>query len=258
VKYAENKYPEYLPNISTCKSPMQMFAPVIAEQYKDSGKKILSVAVMPCTAKKMEAARDEFKDKDGKPYVDLVITTQELIKMIKQAGIRFKDLEPEAVDLPFGTMTGSGVIFGVTGGVMEAVIRRVSTDKSLASLRNLAFEGVRGYDGIKEFEVPTDSRALRVAVVNGLGNVEKIMNRIKSGEQFDLIEVMACPNGCVGGGGQPIATTNEKHRRGEGLYSADKLCTLKFSEENPLMDSLYSGILKDRVHELLHVDYVKK
>lgn len=258
VKYAENNYPQYLPNISTCRSPMQMFAPVIHEQYKDCGKKLLSVAVMPCTAKKSEAAREEFRDENGKPYVDLVITTQELIKMIKQSGIVFEDIEPEAVDLPFGTMSGSGVIFGVTGGVMEAVIRRVSDDKSLANLRNLAFEGVRGYNGIKEFELPMGDRALKLAVVNGLGNVAEIMKRIENGEQFDLIEVMACPNGCIGGGGQPKADTAEKQVRGENLYKADKLCTLKFSEKNPLMKELYEGILKGRTHELLHVDYVKK
>ncbi|MCD7741932.1 MAG: [FeFe] hydrogenase, group A [Ruminococcus sp.] len=257
VKYAENEYPEYVPNISTCRSPMQMFASVIAEQYKDCGKEILSVAVMPCTAKKSEAAREEFMDENGKPYVDYVITTKELIKMIRQSGIVFSELEPEAVDLPFGTMTGSGVIFGVTGGVMEAVIRRVSSDKSITSLRNLAFEGVRGFDGIKKFEVPTDNRALKVAVVNGLGNVKEIMREIEAGERFDLIEVMACPDGCIGGAGQPTATTAEKEKRGENLYAADKLCTLKFSEENPIMKELYDGILKGKTHELLHVSYVK-
>lgn len=257
IKYAENEYPDYLPNISSCRSPMQMFASVIAEQYKDCGKRLLSAAVMPCTAKKMEAARDEFKDENGKHYVDYVITTQELVKMIKQAGIVFADLEPEAVDLPFGTMTGSGVIFGVTGGVTEAVIRRVSPDKSLASLRNLAFEGVRGFDGIKEYEILADDTTLKICVVNGLGNVAKVMERIKNGEKYHLIEVMACPNGCIGGGGQPIATATEKHKRGDNLYAADKLCTLKFSEENPLMKELYEGILKGRTHELLHVNYVK-
>lgn len=257
IKYAENEYPEILPNISTCRSPMQMFASVINEKFKGEGKKILSVAVMPCTAKKGEAARDEFKDENGKPLVDFVITTQELIMMIKEAGIVFNEIEPEAVDMPFGTMTGAGVIFGVTGGVTEAVIRRVSTDKSLASLRNLAFEGVRGFEGIKELEVPLGDKAIKVCVVNGLRNVEVIMNRMKAGEHFDLIEVMACPNGCIGGAGQPKATIDEKKERSVNLYNADKLCTLKRSEENPLMDKLYEGILKGREHELLHVSYVK-
>lgn len=236
---------------------MQMFASVINEKFKGEGKKILSVAVMPCTAKKGEAARDEFKDENGKPLVDFVITTQELIMMIKEAGIVFNEIEPEAVDMPFGTMTGAGVIFGVTGGVTEAVIRRVSTDKSLASLRNLAFEGVRGFEGIKELEVPLGDKAIKVCVVNGLRNVEVIMNRMKAGEHFDLIEVMACPNGCIGGAGQPKATIDEKKERSVNLYNADKLCTLKRSEENPLMDKLYDGILKGREHELLHVSYVK-
>ena len=257
VKYCENKYPEMLPNVSTCRSPMQMFASVINEQFKDSGKKILSVAIMPCTAKKSEAARDEFKDENGKQLVDYVITTQELISMIKETGIIFNEIEPESVDMPFGTMTGAGVIFGVTGGVTEAVIRRVSQDKSISSLRNLAFEGVRGFNGIKEFELLLDDKTIKICVVNGLKNVAPIMERIKNGEKFDLIEVMACPNGCISGGGQPKATLSEKSTRSVNLYNADKLCTLKRSEENPLMDELYNGILKGKVHELLHVSYVK-
>ena len=141
--------------------------------------------------------------------------------------------------------------------LFRSVIRRVSTDKSLASLRNLAFEGVRGFEGIKELEVPLGDKAIKVCVVNGLRNVEVIMNRMKAGEHFDLIEVMACPNGCIGGAGQPKATIDEKKERSVNLYNADKLCTLKRSEENPLMDKLYEGILKGREHELLHVSYVK-
>lgn len=257
VKYCENEYPEMLPNVSTCRSPMQMFASVINEQFKNSGKKILSVAIMPCTAKKSEAARDEFKDENGKQLVDYVITTQELISMIKESGIIFNEIEPESVDMPFGTMTGAGVIFGVTGGVTEAVIRRVSQDKSISSLRNLAFEGVRGFNGIKEFELLLDDKTIKICVVNGLKNVAPIMERIKNGEKFDLIEVMACPNGCISGGGQPKATLSEKSTRSVNLYNADKLCTLKRSEENPLMEELYNGILKGKVHELLHVSYVK-
>lgn len=257
VKYCENEYPEMLPNVSTCRSPMQMFASVIHEQFKDSGKKVLSVAIMPCTAKKSEAARDEFKDENGKQLVDYVITTQELISMIKETGIIFNEIEPESVDMPFGTMTGAGVIFGVTGGVTEAVIRRVSQDKSISSLRNLAFEGVRGFNGIKEFELLLDDKTIKICVVNGLKNVAPIMERIKNGEKFDLIEVMACPNGCISGGGQPKATLSEKSERSVNLYNADKLCTLKRSEENPLMEELYNGILKGKEHELLHVSYVK-
>lgn len=257
IRYAENEYPEVLPNISTCRSPMQMFASVIHEQFKDKGKKILSVAVMPCTAKKGEAARDEFKDENGKPLVDFVITTQELISMIKECGIIFNEIEPEAVDMPYGTMTGAGVIFGVTGGVTEAVIRRVSEDKSLASLRHLAYEGVRGFDGVKEFELTVGEKPIKLCVVNGLKYAAEIMERIKNGEHFDLIEVMACPNGCIGGAGQPKATIEEKRNRSVKLYNADKLCTLKRSEENPLMEELYNGVLKGKVHELLHVNYVK-
>ena len=260
VKYCEHNYPEFLPNLSTCKSPMEMFAAMAKSYYAEkegiNKDKIFSVAVMPCTSKKFEASRSEHTTSGGRD-IDVSLTTRELARMIKQAGIDFVNLPDEQFDTPFGEATGAGVIFGVTGGVTEAVIRRVSTDKSLASLRNLAFEGVRGFEGIKELEVPLGDKAIKVCVVNGLRNVEVIMNRMKAGEHFDLIEVMACPNGCIGGAGQPKATIDEKKERSVNLYNADKLCTLKRSEENPLMDKLYEGILKGREHELLHVSYVK-
>lgn len=254
INYCEKNYPELLANVSTCKSPMQMFGAVIKEQFKTSSKKIVHVAVMPCTAKKFEAARDEFKI-DGIPMVDYVITTQELIRMIKESGIVFAELEPEAVDMPFGSMTGAGMIFGVSGGVTEAVIRRVATDKSLGALNSIAFSGVRGMEGFKEATIPYGERELKIAIVSGLKNADDLIQKIKNGAHYDLIEVMACPGGCVSGAGQPFASIRGKENRGKGLYAADKLCSIKRSEENPLMMTLYNGLLKGRVHELLHVDY---
>ena len=257
VKFCENKYPELLPNVSTCRSPMQMFASVIREQYKHLPGKIIHVAIMPCSAKKFEAARDEFKDKDGNPMVDYVISTQEIIQMIKEAGIVFKDLIPESVDMPFSTISGAGVIFGVTGGVTEAVLRRVSSDKSQSMLRQIAMTGVRGLDGVKEISVPYGDRELRIAIVSGLANADRLIKRVKAGEHYDLIEVMSCPGGCINGAGQPFATPQRRKERGQELYKSDRMCPMKRSEENMLMMSLYSGILKGKVHELLHVDYVK-
>lgn len=257
VKYCENKYPELLPNISTCRSPMQMFGSVIHENYKGDNKRLVNVAIMPCTAKKGEAVRDEFM-LDGKQVIDYVITTQELIMMIKEAGISFKDIEPEAIDMPFGSMSGAGVIFGVTGGVTEAVIRYVSTDKSSSALKMISYNGVRGLEGIKEFTIPYGDRTLRIACVSGLKNADTIIKRIKDGEHFDLVEVMACPNGCINGAGQPVSKTEERKLRSEELYNNDRMCTIKSSDENPLLDNIYKYIIKEnRVHELLHVSYIK-
>lgn len=254
VNYCEKNYPELIKNISTCRSPMQMFASVIKEQYSKSNRKVVHVAIMPCTAKKFEAARDEFKT-NGIQNVDFVITTQELIRMIKESGIIFSDLEPEAVDMPFGTYTGAGVIFGVTGGVTEAVLRRVVSDKSATSFFKLSYTGVRGMSGVKEATVMYGGKKLRIAIVSGLKNASDLIEKIKSGDNYDLVEVMACPGGCVSGAGQPFVSFEDKEKRGKGLYSADKLCNIKSSEENPLLMSLYGGLLKNKVHSLLHVDY---
>lgn len=257
INYCEMKYPELLKNVSTCRSPMEMFGSIIKEQYKTSSKKIVSVAIMPCTAKKFEAARKEFCI-DGKPIVDFVITTQELIQMIKEAGIVFSEIEPEAIDMPFGTYSGAGVIFGVTGGVTEAVIRRVSSDKSYGTLRNLAFNGVRGLEGVKELTIKYGDRDVKIAVVSGLKNADDLIQRIKSGEHYDLVEVMACPGGCINGAGQPFDDYCGKVERSQVLYKSDRMSNIKRSEENPLMMSLYNGLLKGRVHELLHVEYGKE
>jgi NADH-quinone oxidoreductase subunit G len=215
------------------------------------------VAIMPCTAKKYDAARGEFIV-DGVPRVDYVLTTQELVRMIKEAGIRFSELAPEAVSMPFGTISGAGVIFGVTGGVTEAVLRRIINDKSPAALTAINFQGVRGMEGVKTTSVTAAGREVKIAMVSGLKNAADLIEGIKSGKEgydFDFVEVMACPGGCVSGAGQPPVTLAVKEERGKGLYSADKLCSIKRSEENPLMMNLYNGILKGRVRELLHVHY---
>ena len=254
VNYCEKEFPELLPNVSTCCSPMQMFASVIKAQAPSSSRKPVHVAIMPCTAKKFEAARKEFLI-DGSPAVDFVLSTQELIHMVKESGIVFADLEPEAVDMPFGFKTGAGIIFGVTGGVTEAVIRRLSSDKSNAGLLAIPFEGIRGMSGVKETTILVGEKELRVAIVSGLANASDLIKRIKAGEHFDFVEVMACPGGCINGGGQPFVDVAARTERGNGLYSADKLSSIKRSEENPLIMNLYNGVLKGRVHELLHVHY---
>jgi NADH-quinone oxidoreductase subunit G len=258
VRYAENNYPHLMGNVSTCRSPMQMFGSVLKEYYKDSEQKVIVAAIMPCTAKKHEAARDEFKE-DGIPYVDYVITTQGLLKMIKEAGIIFADIEPEAVDMPFGTGSGAGVIFGVTGGVTEAVIRRVSQDKSTAALRAIAFTGVRGMDGVKEANIEVDGREIKIAVVSGLKNADDLIKQIEKGEkQYDFIEVMACPGGCVCGAGQPVTNNEGRKNRSKGTYKADRMSSIKCSEENLAVTALYEGLLKGKTHKLLHVHYHAK
>ena len=257
IQYCEKNHPELMKNISTCKSPMQMFSSVIKAEYANSSRRVVCVAIMPCTAKKFECAREEFMH-DGVPETDYVITTQELIQMIHKAGIVFDELEPEAVDPEFSTSTGAGVIFGVTGGVTEAVLRRLSTDKSKKALLSIAFNDVRGMKGVKETTIPYGDKEVRIAIVSGLKNAESVIQALKNGEHFDFIEVMACPGGCVAGGGQPFGTNATKEVRGKALYSADKMLSIKRSEENPLMLSLYDGVLKGSVHELLHVHYNHK
>ena len=257
IQYCEKNHPELMKNISTCKSPMQMFSSVIKAEYANSSRRVVCVAIMPCTAKKFECAREEFMH-DGVPETDYVITTQELIQMIHKAGIVFDELELEAVDPEFSTSTGAGVIFGVTGGVTEAVLRRLSTDKSKKALLSIAFNDVRGMKGVKETTIPYGDKEVRIAIVSGLKNAESVIQALKNGEHFDFIEVMACPGGCVAGGGQPFGTNATKEVRGKALYSADKMLSIKRSEENPLMLSLYDGVLKGRVHELLHVHYNHK
>ena len=256
VQFCEKKHPEFLPNVSTCRSPMQMMASILKDRSKKSYRKMFHVAVMPCTGKKFEAEREEFRTEPG-PNVDAVITTQELIVMIKESGIMFDRLDPEAVDMPLGTISGAGVIFGVTGGVTEAVLRRVSSNKSRGALLSVATAGQRGNQDIKEFTVPYGEKELKIAVVSGLGNAEGLLERVQAGEHFDFIEVMACPGGCINGGGQPYAGKDGCKERSKGLYEADRLLSIRRSEENPVMSTIYRDIIKGKAHELLHVDYTK-
>lgn len=259
VSYAQTKHPELTKYVSSCKSPMEMFGTVIKEHFKSrdvmDNKTTISVAVMPCTAKKAEAAREEFTRNDI-PDVDYVITTTELVKMIKEIGIQFNELESEATDMPFSLYSGAGVIFGVTGGVTEAVIRRVVEDKSQQVLKDIEFLGVRGLEGVKVCELPMGENVLKIGIVSGLGNAERLIEKIENGEEhFDFVEVMACPGGCISGAGQPFSHQPEKQQRAKGIYKADKVSQIKRSEENPLMMALYDGMLKHRTHELLHVEY---
>ena len=252
IKHVENKHPHLMPQVSTCGSPMEMFGALIRQQYADE--EVVSVAVMPCTAKKGEAARPELI-KDGERLIDLVLTTQELVRMIKESGIDFAKIPDSKPDAPFAPYTGAGVIFGVTGGVTEAVIRHVLGDVSDETLAKVAECGVRGLEGIKAFEVTAGDTTLRIAVANGLGNADKLIAKIESGEEFfHFVEVMACPNGCIGGGGQPPACQARKAERNEGIFAADKACELRSSEQNPALDAIYE-LLRGRAHDLLHIHY---
>lgn len=261
VRFVETKYPELLPYVSTCKSPMEMFGAVLKEYYKpadeEAGMETISVAVMPCVAKKYEAARDEFY-RNGVPDVDYVITTKELILMIKELGVQFQEIEPSAPDMPFSINSGAGVIFGVTGGVMEAALRHVAA-KNNETLREIEYSGVRGLEGTKIAEISLGDKTLRVGVVNGLGNADTLIRKLQRGEEkLDFVEVMACPYGCIGGAGQPFGYRSVKEDRAQGMYKADKSAIVKRSCDNPTLINLYeNGILKERSHELLHVHYGK-
>ena len=257
VKFVDNEFPEMKENVSTCRSPQGMFSAVIKEYYRDpahaKGKKTFVVSIMPCTAKKMEAKRPNSFTK-GEQDTDIVLTTTELTRMIKNFGIAFDKIEPEACDMPFGLSSGGGVIFGVTGGVTEAVVRRLAEDHDPATMNAIAECGIRGEEGIKEATIPYHGMDVKICVVSGLANARKVMEQVKSGEkEYHLIEVMACRRGCIMGGGQPIpAGPRHKAARAAGLYKADKDRIIRKSDENPLMDVFYNGYFKGKAHELLH------
>ena len=257
VKFVGDQFPEMKENVSTCRSPQQMFSAVLKEWYRDpehaDGKKTFVVSIMPCTAKKMEAERPNSYTK-GEKDTDAVITTTELIRMIKNAGIAFDKIESESCDMPFGIGSGAGVIFGVTGGVTEAVLRRLADGHDSATLDAIAKCGIRGEEGIKETVVPYNGIDVKICVVSGLANARKVMEQVQNGEkEYHLIEVMACRRGCIMGGGQPIpAGPRHKAARAAGLYSADGSMVIKRSDENPLMDVFYNGYFKGKAHDLLH------
>lgn len=260
VKYCETKYPEFVPNLSTCRSPQQMFGAVVREYYKDpeknEGKKIVSVSIMPCTAKKEEILRPE-SFTNGKQDVDYVLTTTEVVRMIRKSGIVFDRVEIEAADVPFGIGSGSGVIFGVTGGVTEAVLRRLQQGHSRVDMEAIKKSGVRGDEGIKTLTYDYNGREIRAAVVNGLANADKLLQKIKNHEEeYDFVEIMACRRGCIMGGGQPVnAGPRTRKARMKGLYDTDINTQIKKSNENPMILSLYDTLLKGKEHELLHRNF---
>ena len=259
VKYLELNDPKYLRNISSCKSPMEMFAAVLRDKYqaKDAadGRRTYHMAIMPCTAKKMEAARAEFT-RDGQPDVDLVITTRELVDMIREAGIQLMELEPEAPDLPFGLGSGAAVIYGVTGGVAEAVVRYCLPDKSNNALQAIRVTDLRGDGAIREVNLTVEGQELHIAIVNGLSHAKELIADVEAGKRFyHLVEVMTCQGGCVGGAGQPYGLTAAKKRRGAGLYEADATAMFKGAEKNPIVTRLLDEYGHERCHELLHVRY---
>ena len=258
VKFVENEYPEFKANISTCRSPQQMFSALLKDYYRDEanaqGKKTYVVSIMPCTAKKMEAERADAHT-HGIKDTDIVLTTSELIRMIDAAGINFENMPSESCDMPFGIGSGAGVIFGATGGVTEAVLRRLVEGHDSATLAAIAECGVRGDQGIREFTIPYNGIDVKICVASGLANARKVLESVKSGEkEYHFIEVMACPGGCVMGGGQPTDGTKVSRAaaRTKGLYAADGEMVIKKSNENPLMDLFYNGFFKGKAHELLH------
>jgi NADH-quinone oxidoreductase subunit G len=269
IQYVEKHHPEVMPHVSTTKSPMQLFAGT----YKKDGKNdnFVRGAIMPCTAKKFEGVRTEFKDGE-KRDIGFVLTSQEVVRMIKESGIDYAAIEPEAIEGKWGNTTGAAVIFGVSGGVMEAALRyaayailgRQPTD---AEYEYIATSGVRGIphpdakagtlvDGIKTFDVKVGEVALKIGVVSGLANADAIIERIKAGEHFDFVEVMACPGGCIGGGGQPPADWDVKAERAKGLYLADKAYPFKSVEQNPVMKEWVDLMGNEHAqHEHWHIHY---
>ncbi|MBP2649712.1 MAG: hydrogenase, Fe-only [Firmicutes bacterium] len=264
VNFAEKLYPELLPHVSSCKSPQQMFGALAKTYYAQtsgiSPEKIFVVSIMPCTAKKYECARPEMND-SGYQDVDVVLTTRELAKMLKQANINFNSLPEESFDEPLGISTGAAVIFGTSGGVMEAALRTVYEVVTEKPLGKLDFDNVRGLTGIKEATVDLDGTTVKVAIANGLGNARILLEKIKSGQaDYQFVEIMACPGGCIGGGGQPHGTTTvTKQGRMSAMYQADKNSALRQSHKNPAIISLYKDFLAQplghKSHKLLHTQY---
>ncbi|HCB93472.1 MAG TPA: ferredoxin [Selenomonas sp.] len=266
VNFMEKRFGDFTKHLSSAKSPMSMFGAIAKTYYPEKAgidvKDIVTVSIMPCTAKKYEASRPEM-GRNGVPDVDIVLTTRELIKLIKYVGITFKQLPESDFDSPLGTGSGAAAIFGVTGGVMEAALRTVYEKFTGKTLPKLEFEDVRGFKGIKEAEVDLGTRKVKVAIVHTLKNARVVMEQVQKGESpYDFIEIMACPGGCIGGGGQPIGTTNEiRKKRIEALYKLDKSLPLRKSHENPDIITLYKDFLgeplSEKAHELLHTHYHK-
>jgi len=274
INFMEKFYPEFIPHASSCRSPMTMLSVLIktyyAEQYGLKPEQIYTVAAMPCVAKKYESRRPEHYLEDGQPYTDAVVTTRELAWMVKCYGIDFYNLEDSDFDKPLGISTGAGDIFGTTGGVMEATLRTASEWLTGHPAEKLEFEEVRAVEGLREKEVKIDGKTIRVAVANGLCNARDLLEKVKKGEkEFHVIELMACPGGCIGGGGQPypgdefeILDEELLHKRREALYTVDSAKKLRRSHDNPAVKKLYEDYLgeigSEKAHNLLHTSYSPK
>lgn len=272
VKFCEMYHPSLLPNLSSCKSPQQMFGAIVKTWYAEKNgidpKNIVSVSVMPCTAKKFEIARDD-QSAAGIPDVDISITTRELARMIKRARIQFNKLPDEKFDNPLGDSTGAAVIFGVTGGVMEAALRTVAEVLEGKVLESVDFHAVRGTEAVKEATLNIAGTDVNICVVSGLDSVHKVLTAVENGEKnYHFIEVMCCPGGCVNGGGQPIQpssvrqTVDIKALRAKALYSYDEANTLRKSHESPVVKAVYSEYFEKpgshKAHEILHTSYVDR
>ena len=272
VKYCEHYYPELLENVSSCKSPQQMFGAVAKTWYAEKmgidPKDIFVVSIMPCTAKKFEVGRDG-QAAAGYPDTDVALTTRELARMIKRAGINFTELADEEFDTPLGIGSGAGTIFGATGGVMEAALRTAVETLTGKPAEKLEFEAVRGTDGVKEAEYEIAGLKVKVAVASGLSNAKKVLDMVKSGEKdYTFIEIMGCPGGCVNGGGQPYQPASVRNfvdlkaLRAAALYKDDENLPLRKSHENPVVKTLYSEYFEKpgshKAHEILHTHYVAR
>ncbi len=272
IRFLEYYYPELIPNLSTCKSPQQMFGAIVKTYYAKKmnidPEKIYVVAVMPCVAKKFEKTRTD-EDASGYPDIDAVITTRELAKMIKKSGILFKDIPESKFDSPLGEYTGAGVIFGATGGVMEAALRTAVETVSGKKLENVEFKEVRGFEGVKEATYKAGDVTVNVAVASGLENASKICEAIKNGTaNYQFVEIMACPGGCINGGGQPIVDAytrrNVDYRglRAKALYARDESLKERKSHENSECKAIYDEYLgkpgSHEAHKVLHTSYVAR
>ena len=272
INFVEQYYPDMLDNVSSCRSPQGMFGSLVKSYYAEKAgidpKDIVVVSIMPCTAKKYECKREEMRLANGEMPVDISITTRELGRMIDQAGIDFVNLAEEEFDPMLGISTGASVIFGATGGVMEAALRTVVEIVTGKALDSVDFKDVRGMEGIKEATYELPGKTVRVAAVSGLGNTRKVLDGIKSGElNYDFVEVMCCPGGCVNGGGQPYQPTaleyvSRREKRADGLYGQDANMPLRKSHENPIVDTVYKEYLGEigghKAHELLHTHYIAR
>jgi len=272
IKYCEHYHPDFIPNLSTCKSPQQMFGAITKTWYAQkmciNPKDIFVVGVMPCTAKKFEVKRPN-EDAAGFPDVDVSITTRELARMIKRAGINFNNLPDENFDSPLGTSSGASVIFGATGGVMEAALRTAVEELTGEQLGRLDFTEVRGTDGIKEATYKVGDMQVNVAVASGLANAKIVLEQVAKGEKnYHFIEIMGCPGGCVNGGGQPVQPANVrnfvnlKELRASALYKQDSNMPIRKSHENPILKQIYEEFLghpgSHKAHQILHTSYVKR